>query len=383
MKYVVQEGSHSIAEVVALCRPELISAFPITPQTHIVEKLAELVSNGKIDAEFVNVESEHSAISVITGAEACGMRTFSATSSQGLALMHEVLHAVSGMRLPIVMVIANRALSAPLNIWNDQSDSMAQRDTSWLQLYAESVQEAVDLIAQAYRVAESGDVMLPVMVCMDGYVLTHIYEPTLIPEQAKIDEFLPPFKPEYILDPEKPMTFGAYATPNDYMEFKWEQQKAMENAKRHIVQINTEYKELIGRGYGNGLIELYHMENAKIAIVAIGSICGTLKEAIDRMEDVGLVRIRAYRPFPAEELRDAFRDIEIVAVIDRAFSYGCEGPVFSEVRSALYTLKDRPLMCNFIVGLGGRDTRVGDIFELVKKAKESSEGEVTWFNLKA
>jgi len=383
MKYVVQEGSHSVAEVITLCRPEIIAAFPITPQTHIVEKLAELVSSGKVDTEFVNVESEHSAISVIIGAEACGMRTFTATSSQGLALMHEVLHAVSGMRLPIVMVIANRALSAPLNIWNDQSDSMAQRDTSWLQLYAESVQEAVDMIAQAYRVAESKDVLLPVMVCMDGYVLTHTYEPTLIPEQAKIDSFLPPYRPEYILDPKKPMTFGAYATPNDYMEFKWEQQKAMENAKRHIVQINTEYKEVVGRGYGNGLVELYHMDNAKTAIIAVGSICGTLKEAIDRVEDVGLVRIRAYRPFPAEELRDILRDVEVVAVIDRSFSYGYEGPVFSEVKAALYTLKNSPSVCSFIVGLGGRDTRPRDVFKLIKKAKESSGGEVIWFNLKA
>lgn len=382
MKYMVQEGSHSIAEVVTFCRPEVIAAFPITPQTHIVEKLAELVSNGSSDTEFVNVESEHSALSVIVGAEACGMRTFTATSSQGLALMHEVLHAVAGMRLPIVMVIANRALSAPLNIWNDHSDSMAQRDTSWLQFYAESVQEAVDLIAQAYRVAESKDVMLPVMVCMDGYVLTHIYEPVLLPEQAMVDDFLPPFKPDYKLDPEEPMTFGTYALPSDYMEFKWEQQRAMENAKKYITQINSEYGKTFGRTYGNGMVELYNMEDAKIAIVAMGSICGTLKEAIDRMKGVGLVRIRTYRPFPTEELKDALRDVEVVAVVDRAFSYGYEGPVFIEVKSALYTLRNRPNVCSFIVGLGGRDTRVKDISELVKRAKESSKGEVIWFNLK-
>ena len=383
MKYMVQEGSHSIAETVTLCRPDVIAAFPITPQTHIVEKLAELVSSRSTDIKFVNVESERSAISVIIGAQACGMRTFTATSSQGLALMHEVLHATAGMRLPIVMVISNRALSAPLNIWNDHSDAIAQRDTSWLQLYAETVQEAVDMMAQAYKVAESKDVLLPVMVCMDGYVLTHIYEPVVLPEQAKVDEFLPPYKPDYILDPENPFTFGAFALPADYMEFKWEQQKAMENAKKHIVQANTDYGKIFGRTYGNGLIELYNMDNAKVAIVAMGALCGTLKEAIDQMEGVGLVRIRSYRPFPVEDLRDALKDIETVAVIDRAFTYGYEGPVFIEIKSALYTLDKRPHLCNFIVGLGGRDTLVKDVFDLVNRAKESSEGEVIWFNLKA
>lgn len=383
MRYVVQEGSHSVADAVALCRPDVIAAYPITPQTHIVERLAELVANGNLDAEFVNVESEHSALSLIAGAEACGMRTFTATSAQGLALMHEVLHAVAGMRLPVVMVNANRALSAPLSIWNDHSDSIAQRDTSWLQFYAESVQEVVDLIIQSYRIAESKDVMLPAMVCMDGYVLTHTYEPVLLPDQAMVDEFLPPFEPEYKLDPENPMTFGVYALPSDYMEFKWEQQKAMENSKRHIMRINREYRKMFGRAYGNGMVELYNMDDAEVAIVAMGSICGTIKEAIDNMKNVGLVRIRTYRPFPAEELRDVLRDVEIVAVIDRAFSYGYEGPVFSEVKSALYTLRSRPLVCNFIVGLGGRDTRVSDIFKLVERAKEATGGEVIWFNLKA
>ncbi|AEA46813.1 2-ketoisovalerate ferredoxin oxidoreductase subunit alpha [Archaeoglobus veneficus] len=383
MKYVVQEGSHSIAEAVALCRPDVIAAFPITPQTHIVERLAELVANGTLDAEFVNVESEHSALSLIAGAEACGMRTYTATSSQGLALMHEVLHAVSGMRLPVVMTVANRALSAPLNIWNDHSDSMSQRDTSWMQFYAESVQEAVDLTIQAYRIAESSDVMLPAMICMDGYVLTHTYEPVILPDRALVDEFLPPYEPEYRLDPENPMTFGVYALPSDYMEFKWEQQKAMENAKRRIIRANREYRKMFGRTYGNGLIETYNMDGAEVALIAMGSICGTIKEAIEHMNGVGLVRLRTYRPFPFDELRNTLKDVETVVVIDRAFSYGFEGPLFSEVKAALYTMDSRPKVCNFVVGLGGRDTRIADVEEIVEKAKKLEGGEVVWFKLRA
>jgi pyruvate ferredoxin oxidoreductase alpha subunit len=382
VRYTVQVGSYTVADAVALCKPDVIAAYPITPQTGIVERLAQLVADGVLDAEFTNVESEHSALSLIAGASACGMRTFTATSGQGLALMHEVLFAVSGMRLPVVMVNANRALSAPLNIWNDHSDSIAQRDSSWIQFYAESVQEAVDLVIQAYRVAESSDVMLPAMVCMDGYVLTHTYEPVLLPKQAMVDEFLTPFEPESKLDPENPMTFGAYALPSDYMEFKWEQQRAMENAKTEIRRTNREFGEMFGRAYGDGLIESYNMENAEMAIVAMGSVCGTIKDAIEGSE-VGLLRIRSYRPFPAEELAKSLKDVRAVGVLDRAFSYGFEGPLFSEVKSSLYILRGQPCVLGNVVGLGGRDIMVEDIKGVVEMIKDCDSKEKTlWINLR-
>jgi pyruvate ferredoxin oxidoreductase alpha subunit len=373
VKYVVQEGSHSVADAVALCRPEVIASYPITPQTHIVERLAALIADGVLDAEYINVESEHSALSLIAGSTACGVRSYTATSSQGLALMHEVLHATAGMRLPVTMTVANRALSAPLNIWNDHSDSMSQRDTSWLQFYAETVQEAVDLQIQAFKIAES--IQLPAMVCMDGYVLTHTYEPVMIPDQSDVDSFLPPFELDYKLDTTNPVTLGAYATPDDYMEFKYEQQLAMDEAKDEIKKVNKEFDSIFGREYGNGMIELFGMDEAEVALIAMGSVCGTIKDAIEGT-NCGLIRIRSYRPFPAKELKKAVKGLRAVGVIDRAFSYGFGGPLFSEVKSTV----DGVAIKNFIAGLGGRDIRIQDIRDMT--AKLESKEEIVWINLK-
>jgi pyruvate ferredoxin oxidoreductase alpha subunit len=378
MKYTVQEGSHSVADAVALCRPEVIASNPLIPQTHIIERLASLVAAGKLDAEFINTESHISALSIVAGSTACGLRSFTATSSQGLALMHEVLHAVSGMRLPVVMTVANRALSAPLNIWNDHSDAMSQRDTSWLQFYAETVQEVVDLHIQAYRIAESRKVMLPAMVCMDGYSLTHAYDPIDLPEQNAVDNFLPPFNPEFRLDVDNPATFGILATPDDYMEFKYEQQKAMEVALKEIKKVNREYSKKFGRVYGDGLIEVSN--DADIALIASGSICGTIKDAID--EECCLIRIRSYRPFPSEELRKAVKGLRAVGVIDRAFSYGMGGQLYSEVKSIV----DIPVK-GFVAGLGGRDVTVDDVRNMITEVENFADsgeekGEIVWVNIK-
>ena len=374
--HTVQEGSHSIADAVALCRPEVIASYPITPQTHIVERLAALIADGRLDAEYINIESEHSAVSVVAGSTASGIRSYTATSSQGLALMHEVLHAISGMRLPVVMTVANRALSAPLNIWNDHSDSMSQRDTGWIQLYAESVQEAVDMHIQAYRLAESRNVMLPAMVCIDGFTLTHVYEPVMLPEQSEVDNFLPQFNPENKLDPSNPLTMGAYATPDDYMEFKYEQQKAMEKAREEIKKINKHFSKQFGREYGDGLIEVYG--EGDIALIAAGSICGTIKDAADKF-NFSLIRIRSYRPFPISELRKAVKKFTSIGVIDRAFSYGFAGQLFSEVKSVI----DIPVK-GFVAGLGGRDVRIEDVMNAVSILKDKRKGrDIYWINTKS
>lgn len=375
--YMVQEGSHSVADAIALCRPEVVASYPITPQTHIVEKLSSLIANGKLDAEYINVESEHSALSAVAGSTACGVRSFTATSSQGLALMHEVLHAVSGMRLPVTMIVANRALNSPLNIWNDHSDSVSQRDTSWLQFYAESVQEAVDLSIQAFKIAEKNEVMLPAMVCMDGFFLTHTYEPAVIPDQSDVDSFLPPFDLNHKLDTDNPLTLGAYATPDDFMEFKYEQQKAMDNSKEAIMKTNKEYGSIFGRSYGDGLVERYG--NSDTALVAMGSICGTIKDAIDDMDlDCSLIRIRSYRPFPEEELKEALKDVSRVGIIDKSFSYGLKGPLFSEVKSIV----DVPVK-GFVAGLGGRDITIQNVQTIVDNLSNmKSEEEVEWVSLK-
>ncbi|HIH44050.1 MAG TPA: pyruvate ferredoxin oxidoreductase, partial [Candidatus Methanoperedenaceae archaeon] len=267
----VVEGSCAVAHAVKVCRPNVISAYPITPQTHIVEHLSQFTADGEIpNCTSINVESEFSALSALVGASAAGARSYSATTSQGLALMHEVLFNASGMRLPMVMTVANRALSAPINIWNDQQDSIAQRDAGWIQLYAENVQEAADMTPQAYKIAEDRDVLLPVMVCMDGFILTHVYEPVVLLEQNITDEFLPRYAPEFVLDPKKPMSFGAFADPGTYTEFRYRQEKAMSVALKKIEEVANEFRDVYGRYYG-GLIDGYALDDAEIVIMAMGS----------------------------------------------------------------------------------------------------------------
>lgn len=372
----MMECSEAIARAVALCKPGVIAAYPITPQTHIVEHLARMRANGKLNSEIINVESEHSALSACIGAQATGIRTFTASSSQGIALMSEMLFIASGIRLPIVMAVANRALSAPINIWCDHSDTMAQRDSGWMQFYCENAQEAHDTIIQAYKISENKNVMLPSMICVDGFTLSHLWEPVIITEQHYIDSFLPKYKPLYKLDPKNPATLGALACHDTYMYFKKQQQDALLNSTAIIKKVNNEFKKKFARGYGNGLVETYKVENAKQAIIAMGSACSTARVVIDKLRQkgkkIGLIKIKTFRPFPADELKELAKNIEKIAVIDRAISLGNSGPLFVEVKATLPELN----INNFIVGLGGRDVNEKIIENIIKKIGQKNN--VSW-----
>lgn len=380
----VIHGSRAVAEAVRLCDVDVIAAYPITPQTHIVEDLAKFIANDRVKSEYIKVESEHSALSACIGASATGARTFTATSSQGLALMHEMLFVASGMRLPIVMANANRALSAPLNIWNDQQDSVSERDAGWIQLYAETNQEALDSVIQAYKISENEKILLPSMVCLDGFVLTHTLEPVDVPEKRIVDDFLPSFKPVLTLDPAQPITLGAFADPSTYMEFRHEQQEAMARAVKIIQKAGEEFGQMTGRKYG--LVEGYGLDGAEIVVVTMGSLAGTIKEVISKNRKVGLLRIRAYRPFPKKEIVTALKGAEAVAVVEKDVSIGLgEGALFSEIKGALYDLKERPPIAGFIAGLGGRDVPPSDIAGIIEKSREMLKkgvGETTWVGLK-
>jgi len=362
----IVEGSHAVAEAVRLCRPQVISAYPITPQTHIVEALADMVANCHLDAEYITVENELSALSACVGASAAGSRTYSATTSQGLALMFEVCFNAAGMRLPIVMTIANRAMGAPLSIWNDQQDSISLRDSGWLQFYAEDNQEATDLHFIAYKVCEDHSVLLPAMVCFDGFILSHVYEPVDMLPQEDVDRYLPPFTPYQRLDAADPISFGMYATPDYYHEFRYETDNAVKRAKEVIKKAGKEFGTMFGRDY-SALVEGYRLEDAETAIVAMGSICGTIKDAIDEMraegKKVGLLKIRVFRPFPSEEIAQALSHVKRVAVLDKNISLGAKGAVAIEVRDALYG-SATPVK-GYVLGLGGRDVRKKDIKEIV------------------
>jgi pyruvate ferredoxin oxidoreductase alpha subunit len=362
----ITEGSHAVAEAVRLSRPQVISAYPITPQTHIVEALAEFVANGNLDAEYITVENELSALSACIGASAAGSRAYSATTSQGLALMFEVCFNAAGMRLPIIMSIANRALGAPLSIWNDQQDSISLRDSGWLQFYAEDNQEATDLHYIAYRVAEDPSVLLPAFVCFDGFILSHTYEPVDMLTQQDADRYLPKFAPAERLDMADPVSFGMYATPEYYLEFRYEMDQAQKKAKGVIAKAGKEFGSLFGRDY-SALIEGYHLDDAETAIIAMGSICGTIKDAVDEMraegKKVGLLKIRVFRPFPSEEIATMLSGIKRVAVLDKNISLGAKGATALEIRDALYG-SGIPVN-GFVLGLGGRDVRKRDIKEIV------------------
>jgi len=362
----ITEGSHAIAEAVRLCRPQVISAYPITPQTHIVEALADFVANCQLDAEYITVENELSALSACIGASAAGSRTYSATTSQGLALMFEVCFNAAGMRLPIIMSIANRALGAPLSIWNDQQDSISLRDSGWLQFYAEDNQEATDLHMLAYKVAEDHSIQLPAFVCFDGFILSHTYEPVDMLTQEDVDNYLPKFNPLERLDAADPISFGMYATPEYYLEFRYEMDQAQKRAKAVIAKAGKEFGTMFGRDY-SALIEGYRLEDADTAIVAMGSVCGTIKDSIDEMrtegKKVGLLKIRVFRPFPAEEIAKMLSHVKRVAVLDKNISLGAKGATVMEVRDALYG-SSIPVK-GYVLGLGGRDVRKRDVKEIV------------------
>lgn len=359
----VMEGAEAIADGVAVSRPAVVCAYPITPQTHIVESLAKKVADGELRAEFLTVESEHSAASAVMGASATGVRTFTATSSQGLLYMSEVVFNIAGTRLPVVMSVANRALSGPLNIWNDHSDTMALRDSGWIQIFAQTPQEALDLHLVAFRVAEDARVLLPVMVCVDGFVLTHAYEPVEPVTQEQADRYLPPYKPEHVLDPSDPKTFGAYADPAWYTESRYEVEHAQRIAQTAIAESLDAFADLTGRRYDPAL-DAYRLDDAKVALVAMGTAAQTARTAVDVLRErgvaAGLLALRTFRPFPNERIRQSLAGAEHVVVFDRATSLGAGGPLAIEIRAALYG-PGAPPVTGVIGGLGGRDVALATL----------------------
>ncbi len=366
------EGSMGVAYMVMRCRPNVVAAYPITPQTHIVENLSQFVADGELKAEFINVESEFGAASVVLGATAAGGRSFSATSSQGLLLMGEVLFNIAGMRLPVVITIANRSVSAPISIWNDHSDAMALRDSAWIMLFAEDNQEVADMHPQAYKIGEDPNIMLPVMINMDGFILTHAFEIVDIPDQKEIDEFLPPYKPEVYLNIDDPKTFGNLSEPQWYMETRYKLQETMEDAKPVIERVADEYKAKFGR-YSGGLIDTYRLDDAERAFVAMGSMVGTLKDAVDDLrrkgEKVGLLKIRSFRPFPKEKIREVCGNVKELLTLEKAISFGLGGVLQEEIRSTFYGQKHQPVVSGFVLGLGGRDVPPTSIIKLYEASK--------------
>jgi|UniRef100_A0A7V6DQW7 pyruvate ferredoxin oxidoreductase alpha subunit len=382
---VGMEVSIAVSDAVQLARAEAIAAYPITPQTHIVEHLSGVVANGDLEAEFINVESEHSAMSACIGMSASGARTYTATSSQGLALMHEILFIASAMRFPIVMTVANRALSGPLSIWNDHGDIMAARDIGWIQVFVENGQEAFDHTIMAFKIAENPKVLLPTIVNMDGFILSHVVEALEMVDQETVDNFLPPYSPRHRLDPKNPVTMGAFAMPEIYTEVKMNHQATLTNSYEHIVSVWDEWARLTGRSYNP--VESYRTEDAKILLLTMGCLSEVAKIAVDELREadlpVGLLRLRLWRPFPFKDLRDAVGDAELLIVCDRAISLGGPGgPVMSEVRSALYGQATRPQIQGYIVGLGGRDVPPEAFKDIVNKAQaEMAQGTGPEFHL--
>ena len=377
----VISANKAIAEAVKLAKPKVIPVYPITPQTSISEYLAQFVADGDLRAEYIRVESEHSAISAAVGASGTGVRVFTATSSQGLALMHEILFAAAGLRNPIVMANANRALSAPLSIWNDQQDSISQRDTGWMQFYAENAQEALDLILQAYRISENNEVLLPSMVCVDGFILTHTVEPVDIPLQDTVDKFLIPYQPKHAyLDPEDPMSLGTFTDPNYYMEARYDMEVAMEGSKKVIRDVHKEFTEVFGREYD--LVEEYMCDDAEIILVAMGSICGTIKTVTDSLrtqgEKIGLLKVIAFRPFPKDEIQKSIKNADKIAVLDKNISFGIGGVLYNEIKAKIDVNAS-----GFIIGLGGRDVSPDDIKTIVNETRNSnSDDKINWIGLK-
>lgn len=349
------EGSQAIARSVAACRPQVVAAYPITPQTHIVENISRIVADAGMDCEFVSVESEFSAASVVLGAACAGSRAYTATASQGILLMAEVLYDIAGLRVPMVLTCANRAVSAPLSIWNDQQDSMAVRDAGWIQLYCADNQEAVDTTIQAYRIAEALEI--PVMVCVDGFTLTHTLEPITVPEQALVDSFLPPFRFSRLLDSQSPLSLGTLVTPDYYSEVREDHHRSMEAAAPLIEQVAEEWQAASGRNSA-GLVEVFDSPGAEIGVLVIGSMTGTFREAreqFDNLPAVRLIRLRCFRPFPVARLREACAGLKQLVVVERALSPGGGGIIGAELKAALYDMDSPPTIHNVAMGLGGRD----------------------------
>jgi pyruvate ferredoxin oxidoreductase alpha subunit len=385
-KQIGIEVSLAVAEAVGLCDVDVVAAYPITPQTHIVEHLSELVADGHLDAEFVPVESEHSAMSACIGSSAAGARTFTSTCSQGYALMSELCYIASALRLPIVMAVANRAISAPINIWNDHSDLMYARDTGWIQLISENGQEAVDMSIAAFRIGEDKRVLLPVQVNLDGFTLSHFIEPLTMPEAADVKKFLPPFRPALRLDPANPVTIGPVGMPDVYTEARKAQDENLKASKAVISEVFNEFAKQFGRQYK--LVESYKAEDAETIIVLMGSISQTAMTAVDMMREkgkkVGVVRLRVFRPFPAEELFAAIKGAKNLVLIDRVTSFAggeISGPVALEIKSVLYDKRHYPKVGNFLAGLGGRDVTDQNFEEMVEKVASAKNGELPAYEI--
>lgn len=381
-------GDEAVAIGVKLSRPHVIAAYPITPQTITVERLSEMVEQGEMDAEYMHVESEHSAISATMGASAVGARTFTASSSQGLLYMCEGLHYCSGGRWPVVMMNANRSVALPWSIYGDQRDSLSLLDCGWIQVYVEDAQEALDMMIQAYKIAEHKDVLTPMMVNLDGFILTHTYELVDVPDQKKVDEFLPPFQTPNKMSFEEPKNLGFSSKPDDNTEFKYQQNQAMFNSVKVLTEVDQEFAESFGRKY-HGMVEEYRCEDAEVVLVALGSVCGTVRVVVDKMraegKKVGLLKIRYMRPFPEAEIKDLARRVQAIGVIDKDISFGYEGTVYTNVNSALSKIDKYVYKSNFIGGLGGRDITKAEIEDMYNKLyrglENKSEEKVEFFSL--
>lgn len=374
-KRVGIEVSIAVAEAVTACDCDVIAAYPITPQTHIVESISEKVAEGELDAEYICVESEHSALSACLGSSAAGARTFTATAGQGLELMHEVVFVAASMRLPIVMVVANRAVSSPLSVWGDHSDVMAVRDTGWIQVFAENGQEAFDLTVWAFRVAEDPEVLLPVMVHLDGFHLTHMVEPMEIMDKEEVSKFLPPLDYKFKLDPRKPVTMGAFGPPDIYMETRRALDQAIIDSKKTILKAWDEFDNCYGKKYKP--IETFMMDGAETALLTMGSYSETASLAVENMRaegvNVGQVRIRLWRPFPVDELRDALKNVKRLIILDRSISLGGQGgPVAGEVRSIMHGCREDLHIVSYVGGLGGRSISVKGFEEIIRRGMSDS-----------
>jgi len=373
-------GNEAVAIGVGLCNPGVIAAYPITPQTIVVERLSEMVESGTLKSEFLHVESEHSAITASMGASSVGARTFTATSSQGLVYMAEGLHYASGGRFPVVMMNACRSLALPWSIFGDHRDSLSLLDSGWIQVYVEDAQEALDMVIQAFKIAEDERVMSPFMFNLDGFILTHTYEVVEIPEQKLVDQFLPEFNTTSKMSLSRPMNMGFSTSPNDNQEFKYQQHKAMTDSAAVISDVSEDFEDIFGRGHG-GLIESYRCNDADVVLITLGSVTGTVRIVVDKLreagEKVGLLKIRFMRPFPASELREALQEVKSVGVIDKDISFGYEGTVFTNVKSALMKVERKPRIFNFIGGLGGRDISKDDIEQIFSKLFESVNDELS------
>jgi len=375
------EGSQAVAQAVALCRPEVICAYPISPQTHIVEGLGKMVKAGELSpCEFINVESEFAAMSVAIGASATGARSYTATASQGLLFMSEAVYNASGLGLPIVMTVANRAIGAPINIWNDHSDAMSQRDSGWMQLFAENNQEALDLHIQAFRLGE--ELSLPVMVCMDGFILTHAVEQVDIPTQAQVDAYLPPFNPRQVLDPNEPVSIGAMVGPEAFTEVRYLAHAKQLQALERIPEYAAQFREIFGRDSG-GLVRPYRCEDAETIIVAMGSVLGTIKDVIDEMRDeghrIGVLGIISFRPFPLAAVREVLQHAQRVVVLEKSLAIGLGGILSNDVRMSLSGIQLHGY--TVIAGLGGRAITKVSLHKLFRQAEKDELEHVTFLDL--